>query len=99
MPETTKTKEKIYKGREDNIQKNDSGSNRMGFTGFLLSIIAFILGWVPILGWVIWSIGFICSVIGLFKKPKGMAIAGTIISVIAIVFLAYIFVGVKPSFE
>ncbi len=96
MPETTKTTERIFK--EKNIEKNDNGSNRIGFTGFLLSIIAFILGWVPILGWVIWSVGFVFSVLGLFKKPKGMAIAGTAISLIAIVFLAYIFVGVKPQF-
>jgi len=44
-------------------------------------------GWVPFFGWILWLLGLVFSVIGVFKKPKGFAIAGLVISLIGILFL------------
>ena len=67
------------------IQKKGNG---LGTAGFVLSLIAFILCWVPILGFILWRLGAILSVIGVFKAPRGLAIAGCIISGILIILFA-----------
>ena len=43
--------------------------------------------WAPILCWILWALGAIFSFVGMFKKPKGLAIAGLIISVINLIIL------------
>ena len=55
-------------------------SNGMGITGFVLSLVAIILFWVPGLNVVLFLLGLIFSIIGIVRKPKGFAIAGLIIS-------------------
>ena len=67
------------------IQKKGNG---LGTAGFVLSLIAFILCWVPILDFILWLLGAIFSVIGVFKAPRGLAIAGCIISFILIIIFA-----------
>lgn len=67
------------------IQKKGNG---LGTAGFVLSLIAFILCWVPILDFILWLLGAIFSVIGVFKAPRGLAIAGCIISFILIILFA-----------
>ncbi len=67
------------------IQKKGNG---LGTAGFVLSLIAFILCWVPILDFILWLLGAIFSVIGVFKAPRGLAIAGCIISGILIILFA-----------
>lgn len=59
-------------------------SNGLGVAGFILAIIALFLGWIPVIGWVIWFLGLLFSFIGVFKAPRGLAIAGLIISLIAL---------------
>lgn len=54
--------------------------NGMGVTGFVIALIAFVFCWLPILNWILWILGLIFSVIGMFKKPKGFAIAGLCIT-------------------
>lgn len=66
-------------------------SNGIGTAGFVLSIIAIFLGWIPFLGWLIWLLGLILSFAGMFKNPKGLAIAGLIISFIGIILLIAVF--------
>ncbi|MCK9338832.1 MAG: hypothetical protein M0P38_02410 [Bacteroidales bacterium] len=61
--------------------------NRMGLTGFIFSIIALCFGWVPFLGWILLALGFIFSLIGVFRAPRKLAIAGLAISVFS--FTAY----------
>jgi hypothetical protein len=63
-------------------QKNGTGT-----TGFVLALIALFLSWVPVLGWILWLLGAIFSVVGLFKQPRGFAIAGTVISFIGVIIL------------
>jgi hypothetical protein len=66
-------------------------SNKVGTAGFVLALIAIFLGWIPVLGWVLWLIGLILSFAGLFKKPKGLAIAGFAISLIDLILLIVVF--------
>ena len=73
------------------IQKKGNG---LGTAGFVLSLIAFILCWVPILDFILWLLGAIISVIGVFKAPRGLAIAGCIISFILIIVLLTAFAAV-----
>jgi hypothetical protein len=66
-------------------------SNGAGTAGFVLALIAIFLGWVPVLGWIVWLLGLILSFVGVFKNPKGMAIAGLVISLIGIILLIAVF--------
>jgi hypothetical protein len=72
------------------IQQHNQ-SNGIGIAGFVLSVIAIFVGWIPFLGWFVWLLGLILSFIGIFKAPKGFAIAGLIISLIGIVLLIFLF--------
>lgn len=54
--------------------------NGIGTAGFILSIIALVLCWVPFLDFILWFLGLLFSFIGVFRAPRGLAIAGLIIS-------------------
>lgn len=69
------------------IKENAPAKNGFGSTGFVFALVALVSGWIPILGWVSWAIGALLSFIGLFKAPRGLAIAGFIISFIGIFIL------------
>ena len=56
-------------------------SNSMGTAGFVLSLISVFLGWIPYCGWAIWLLAVVFSAIGLGRRPRGLAVAGLIISV------------------
>lgn len=61
--------------------------NGIGTGGFVCALIGLFLSWVPILGWILWLVGAVLSVVGLFRQPRGLAIAGTVISFIDILIL------------
>ena len=65
-------------------------SNGCGVAGFIFSILSLFLSWIPILGWVIWFLGFLLSFIGIFFSPRGLAIAGLIIACIDLFILIII---------
>ena len=69
----------------NNIQQ--SKSNGLGTAGFVLALISFLFCWVPGVNWGVWFLGAIFSIIGCFKEPRGLAIAGTVISSIDIIVL------------
>lgn len=54
--------------------------NGMGTAGFVLAILALVLCWVPVLNCILWLLGLIFSIVGMFKPKKGLAIAGLVIS-------------------
>jgi hypothetical protein len=64
--------------------------NGAGLAGFILALVGLVfcwLTWVPIFGWIIMAAlaaGFILSLMGVFKKPKGLALVGLILSAIGI---------------
>lgn len=66
--------------------------NSMATAGFVLALIAFFVGWIPFLGWIVWLLGLIFSAVGLsransYGTGKGLSIAGLIISLIGVIFL------------
>ncbi len=67
-------------------QKNGPGS-----AGLVLSILGLVLCWVPIANLILWFLGFLFSFIGMFKRPKGKAIAGLVISIVCLVTLIVLF--------
>lgn len=67
-----------------------SHSNSIGIAGFIIALLGLIFCWVPVVDLILWFLGLIFSLIGLFKAPRGMAIAGLILSLI-IIFIIIIF--------
>lgn len=67
------------------------GSNGLGTAGFVFAVLAFFVCWVPVLDIIIWGLGLLFSFIGLFKAPRGLAIAGFILSIIGIIVLLTFF--------
>lgn len=74
-------------------QKDNQQLNAAGTAGFVLALIALFLGWIPVLGWILWLLGLIFSLVGIGKTPKGLAIAGLVISLIGIILLIVVFAG------
>jgi hypothetical protein len=58
--------------------------NGIGLTGFILSLVCLFTSWAPGLNIVMWILGLVFSAVGVFRKPKGFAIAGLVISMISI---------------
>jgi nucleoside recognition membrane protein YjiH len=81
------------------IKQDKVESNGIGTAGFVLSLVSIFLGWIPILGWIIWVLGLILSFVGIFRRPKGLAIAGLVISLIGLIFLILVFgmIGVAAA--
>ncbi|WP_105956619.1 DUF4190 domain-containing protein [Apilactobacillus quenuiae] len=76
---------------ENNRITDVNEPNNMGTAGFVLSIVAIFATIFSPSSIILWILGIIFSIIGLSRKPKGLAIAGTIISCIsAIVFVTMI---------
>lgn len=67
------------------IQQGPPRSNGIGTDGFVLALIGFLFFWVPLVGWIAWLLGLILSACGMFKKPRGLAIAGLVISVFSLI--------------
>ena len=67
-------------------------SNGIGLAGFIIALIGLFIKWIPFIGTIVWFIGLVLSVVGIFKQPRGFAIAGTVISLIGII-ISIIFVG------
>lgn len=61
--------------------------NGLGTAGFVFALIGLVTSWVPVLGWIMWLLGAILSVAGIFRSPKGLAVAGTVISFIDVIIL------------
>lgn len=80
--------------RNVNIHPVQSQSNTMGIAGFILAIVSLFIGWIPFLGWIVWLLGLIFSIVGVTKEPKGFAIAGLIISFLGIILLIILFMGI-----
>ena len=68
----------------------ERATNGLGTAGFILSLLALILSWAPVVGWLIWFLGHIFSFIGLFRSPRGLAIAGYILSIIDLLVLIFL---------
>lgn len=67
------------------IREESRKSNGLGTAGFVLALLALLGCWVPVLNWILWLLGFIFSFIGIFKSPRGLAIAGLRISLVDLI--------------
>lgn len=88
------------------MANQNSPANGYGITGFILSIIAVVLSFIKVnttfvdaYSWIVWAVWcvavFLCAV-GLFKRPKTLAVAGLIICVAAICIMYFVAETVAP---
>ncbi|MBR1770040.1 MAG: hypothetical protein IJ748_06250 [Bacteroidales bacterium] len=70
-----------------NVTGNQSKKGGIGTRGFVLALIGLIFFRVSILDWILWILGLILSFAGVFKAPRGLAIAGLVISLIGIILI------------
>ena len=73
----------------------------LAITSMILGIVSLILGWIPILGWIIFSLAIIFGIIALTKiskdenlEGKGMAIAGIVMGAIPLIGLIILVLGI-----
>lgn len=59
--------------------------NGMGIAGFVLALVGAVFFWCPILDAILSLLAVIFSGFGMRKEPKGLAIAGLVIGLIALV--------------
>lgn len=45
-------------------QPAEKKSNGVGTAGFVLALLGLIFSWVPVLGWILWVLGLILSLVG-----------------------------------
>ena len=65
-------------------QNSPISTNWMGIAGFILALMALILFWMPIVGKILWVLGWIFSYLGIYVRPKGLAIAGVTLSFVTL---------------
>ena len=65
-------------------------SNGVGTAGFVIALICAFLSWLPGVNVFLWFIGLLLSFIGMFKRPRGLAVAGFLISIIDIILIVAI---------
>lgn len=70
----------------ENVKKK----NGLGTAGFVLAILALVFCWVPALDWCLWALGAIFSLIGVFKVPRGLAIAGLVLSFLGVIVIVFL---------
>lgn len=71
--------------------------NGLGTAGFVISLISAIFCWVPGVNFFVWLVGLILSLVGVFRKPRGLAITGLVISCIDIIVIVVV-IGAIGSF-
>ncbi|MCM1111104.1 MAG: hypothetical protein NC336_07850 [Clostridium sp.] len=75
-------------------QDVERSSNGYGVAGFIFSVIAVVMSFIKVstsfmngwewIVWGVWCIGAVLSAIGVFRRPRGLAIAGLVIAIVAI---------------
>ncbi|MBP5172767.1 MAG: hypothetical protein J6037_03570 [Bacteroidales bacterium] len=69
---------------------NQNGKNGIAIAGFVLSLVALFSSTLPVARWIVWVLGFIFSIVGLTKKPRGFAVAGLIISLFGLMLILFL---------
>lgn len=59
--------------------------NKIGLIGLIVAIAAIAFIWIPSMFEFLWLAGLILSLIGLFRKPRKMAVIGIITSLVGLV--------------
>lgn len=69
------------------ITQVERKSNGVGTAGFIMALICACLSWLPGVNIFFWFAGLVLSIVGMFKQPRGLAIAGFVISMIDIIII------------
>jgi len=70
-------------------QSEKNQSNVVGKAGFILALTVIGLGWIPVVGWIIWVVAISLSITGMLKKPKDFfTVAGFFISLLMFIIFA-----------
>jgi hypothetical protein len=72
------------------VKQIERKTNGIGTAGFVISLVCTCLSWLPGVNLVLWFIGLLLSFVGMFKRPRGLAIAGFIISIIDFILIVVI---------
>jgi hypothetical protein len=88
----------VHGGQQIIVNQVTKQSNGVGTAGFVLALVAIFLGWVPVLNWILWILGLILSFAGVFKQPKGLAIAGLVISLIGLILIIAVMGAIFSAF-
>ncbi len=72
----------------------NKSENKLGLLGFILSLLAIPLVFVFGLGMILAIVAIILCIIQLTRKPTGLAIAGLVIGIIALIVLPIIAIGI-----
>ncbi len=76
----------------EEAQSVEIQTNNVGTAGFIVALLTLFLGWIPVLGWIMWLSGLILSAMGISragstKKGMGLSVAGLIISLLGIIII------------
>lgn len=74
-------------------------TNGIAIAGFVLALVGLFAGWIPVIGWIIWLLGLVLSMVGITKKPKGFAIAGLSISIFSLIISLLLIFGMMSFFS
>ena len=72
-------------------------SNGVGVAGFVMAVISIFIGWIPFIGAIPLGLAILFSIIALFRSPRGLAIAGLIVSLIVSGITLLIYQGIWLS--
>ena len=73
-------------------------SNGVGTAGFVIALICACLSWLPGVNAILWFIGRMLSFFGMFKRPRGLAIIGFLISILDIIIIVMILGAIGVMF-
>ena len=74
-------------------------SNSMGTAGFIIALLGLVFCWIPIVDLILWFLGLVFSFIGLFKAPRGLAIAGLVLSFVLIIVIIIIWSSIVSALD
>lgn len=74
-------------------------SNSMGTAGFIIALLGLVFCWIPVVDLILWFLGLVFSFIGLFKAPRGLAIAGFVLSFVLIIVIIVIWSSIVSALD
>lgn len=69
-------------------------SNGIGTAGFVVTLVNMFLGFIPVVNFlcvILGPLGLILSIIGMLKSPRGLAIAGFVLSLLGVIVVLFFF--------
>lgn len=73
--------------------------NGLGTAGFVLSLLGLLFCWIPFLNILLWILGLIFSIIGVTRMPKGLSIAGIVLSAVTLIVFIICFIVALSMYD